>query len=122
MSIGVPLIRLGSVLARGTRHPDTVKVRTVKMVLDKRLMKYFNSRKDYWALEQDVKCKVGDIVLIENYRPEERPDVNARIRENIFPAGKVVDPITGRRCRGKDFIDEEARKFEIENYYNFKTE
>ena len=28
-----------------------------------------------------------------------------------FPSGQVTDPITGRRCRGTEFVQEDLRRF-----------
>jgi len=38
-------------------------------------------------------------------------DVNHYVAETIFPIGNVIDPVTGRRCRGTQYIDEINRQF-----------
>ena len=42
------------------------------------------------------------------------PLVSHRIKEQVFKLGAVVDPVTGQRCRGTSFIDEEMRQLEAE--------
>ena len=39
-------------------------------------------------------------------------EVGYRVGEVVFPIGRAVDPVTGRRCRGTRFIDDQARKEE----------
>lgn len=72
-------------------------------------MQYFNKRKDYWALEKDVKCNIGDFVLIEELDERVSPRTRYEIKETVFKLGAVVDPITGRRCRGTEFVDENRK-------------
>ena len=75
---------------------------------------YFNSRKHYWAEEGDIKTDVGDVILIERLPQKTTPLVSHRIKEQVFKLGAVVDPVTGQRCRGTTFIDEELRQLEAE--------
>ena len=35
-----------------------------------------------------------------------------KVKEVIFRVGQMVDPVTGRRCRGPYFVDEDMRKFQ----------
>jgi hypothetical protein len=44
------------------------------------------------------------------------PITTHKVCEHIFKIGEIVDPVTGRRCRGTKFIDEEHRKLTKENY------
>ena len=78
------------------------------------LFQYFNSRKHYWAVEGDIKTDIGDIILIERLPQKMTPLVSHRIKEQVFKLGAVVDPVTGQRCRGTSFIDEEMRQLETE--------
>ncbi|KAK7475010.1 hypothetical protein BaRGS_00033757, partial [Batillaria attramentaria] len=105
---------MGQVVRRGVKRPDTVRVRCLRLKLDDWLMKYFNYRKHYWALEKDTKCEIGDIVLIERQAKRTSPLISHEIKEHVFKLGSVVDPVTGKRCRGKVFIDEELRELEAE--------
>ncbi|KAL5021142.1 hypothetical protein ScPMuIL_000297 [Solemya velum] len=107
---------IGQVVMRGIKQPDSVKVRTLRMVLDKYLKKYFNKKKDYWVCDKKVTSNVGDIVLIKELTERLTPEVKHEVHEMVFELGKVVDPVTGRRCRGRDFIDEAAREAEIKKF------
>ncbi|XP_070178415.1 uncharacterized protein [Littorina saxatilis] len=75
---------------------------------------YFNGRKHYWAVEGDIKTDIGDIILIERLPEKLTPLVTHEIKEQVFKIGAVVDPVTGNRCRGTIFIDEELRQLEAE--------
>lgn len=33
------------------------------------------------------------------------------VHDIVFKMGNIIDPVTGRRCRGAKFIDEKLRKF-----------
>lgn len=105
---------IGQVVKRGVARPETVRVRCLRLKLDNWLMKYFNNRKHYWAYEGDIKCDIGDIVLIERLAQKTSPFVSHQIKEHVFKLGSIVDPVTGRRCRGKGFIIEELRELEAE--------
>ncbi|XP_064599280.1 small ribosomal subunit protein uS17m-like [Liolophura sinensis] len=100
---------LGHVMQRNVLAHDHVKVRVIKMMLDQYLLMYFNKRKDYWALEKDVKCNIGDFVLIEELDERVSPRTRFELKEIVFKLGAVVDPVTGRRCRGTEFIDENRK-------------
>ena len=44
-------------------------------------------------------------------------EVEYKVSEVVFPIGRAIDPVTGRKCRGLKFIDdlsrvEEKRKIE----------
>lgn len=105
---------IGQVVKRGVARPDTVRVRCLKLQLDENIHKYFNIRKHYWAIEQDIKTNIGDIILLEHLPQKLTPLVSHQIKEHIFKIGAAVDPITGKRCRGTIFIDEELRQLEEE--------
>lgn len=77
-------------------------------------MQYFNSRKHYWAIEKEDKCEIGDIVLIERLPKKLTPLVSHEIKHHVFKLGSVVDPVTGKRCRATEFIDEAARELEVQ--------
>jgi len=38
-------------------------------------------------------------------------DVNHFVAETVFPIGNVIDPVTGHRCRGTQYLDEVNRHF-----------
>lgn len=78
---------------------------------------YFNHPETYWAAEpESMTCKVGDIVKIQKLPESVTPITTHKVCEHIFKIGEIVDPVTGRRCRGTKFIDEENRKLSKEKY------
>ncbi|XP_076469814.1 small ribosomal subunit protein uS17m-like [Babylonia areolata] len=105
---------IGQVMKRGAMRQDFVKVRCLKMKLDKNLNKYFNTRKHYWAVDEKLKTKIGDIVLLEQLPEKLTPLVSHNIKEMVFELGAVVDPVTGQRCRATAYIDETERQLEKE--------
>ncbi|KAK6178476.1 hypothetical protein SNE40_013262 [Patella caerulea] len=112
---------MGQVMKRGIGRDNTLKVRCLQMKLDTYLNKYFNERKHIWAKEYEVKCNVGDIVLLQEMSELKIPRITHDIKEVVFPLGMVVDPITGRRCRGTEYIDESNRKLEAEKIATEKS-
>ena len=48
-------------------------------------------------------------------------EVEYKVGEVVFPIGKVVDPITGKRCRGTKFIEELSREDESIRVSQTKT-
>lgn len=66
---------------------------------------YFNNQYHYWATEPNMNCKDGDIVLIKPMAEPQSDRVKHYVKEVVFKVGNVVDPITGRRCRGPEFAD-----------------
>lgn len=49
---------------------------------------------------------IGDIVMIENQEGVSKVKVTHQVDSIIFKLGRVMDPLTGRQCRGMDFVDE----------------
>jgi len=54
---------------------------------------------------------VGDMVLIEQMSEPQSDRVRHVIKEVVFPVGHIIDPVTGRRCKGIEYLDEDNRKF-----------
>ncbi|XP_033753958.1 28S ribosomal protein S17, mitochondrial-like isoform X2 [Pecten maximus] len=120
MSKLVPLIRsitqkgsasgtmyIGHVVQRSAARPDALKIQTSKMVLDRNLKKYFSGRKFYWAEDNSNDCLIGDIVLIRSLPKNlDKKRVTHKVDRVVYKLGCVVDPVTGRRCRGTEFEDE----------------
>lgn len=59
-----------------------------------------------------MKCNVGDLVLIRSLPEPVSKQIKHEVHEIVFPVGNIVDPVTGRRCRGPDYLDEVRRKFD----------
>ncbi|ELT96882.1 hypothetical protein CAPTEDRAFT_40056, partial [Capitella teleta] len=81
------------------------KVRVMKMELDPYLNMYFNKAKDFWCQDPSKQSKMHDIVLIKPLEEPMTATVHHYIHEPVFPLGNIRDPVTGRRCRGPDYID-----------------
>ncbi|GFS27429.1 28S ribosomal protein S17, mitochondrial [Elysia marginata] len=109
---------LGQVLQREVLKPRVVNVRVMQQVFDKHLNMFFPESKDYKVIEQEVKVNSGDIVRIEKLNEKLTVEVEHKVVEVVFPIGRTVDPITGRRCRGMNFIDGKARQEEAERIAN----
>jgi len=75
------------------------------------LLQYFNKEEQLWAADPDLKYNVGDLVLVKKLDEPQIKDVNHFVAETIFPIGNVIDPVTGRRCRGTQYLDEIHRHF-----------
>jgi hypothetical protein len=74
-------------------------------------LQYFNKEAQLWAADPNQKYGVGDLVLIKKLPEPQSADVRHYVAEPVFHVGNVVDPVTGRRCRGPNYIDEVNRNF-----------
>ncbi|KAF7669081.1 hypothetical protein LDENG_00252080 [Lucifuga dentata] len=89
----------------GTKMPKTAKVRVTRLVLDPYLLKYYNKRKTYFAHDALRQCTVGDIVLLKALPEPRSKHVKHELAEIVYKVGRVVDPLTGRRVAGTEFLD-----------------
>lgn len=62
----------------------------------------------------DNKCKaqIGDIVLLKSLPEKLTPEIKTEIDSIVFKQGSLVDPVTGRACRGTEYIDVKEREEE----------
>ena len=74
---------------------------------------YFPAKRDRWCVEQQNQTKIGDIVIMKNLPHAVDKDVFTKVNEVLYSVGNIKDPITGRLCRGTEFIDEEQRAQEV---------
>ncbi|XP_041375423.1 28S ribosomal protein S17, mitochondrial-like [Gigantopelta aegis] len=102
-------IVIGQVMKRHKMRPELVKVRYLRLVLDNYLLKYFNKRFQCWAEDRSVKGDIGDMVLLKTLEEQKIPEVRHEVIEMVYKLGAIVDPVTGRRCRGKEYIEEAER-------------
>ncbi len=58
-----------------------------------------------------MKTGQGDIVYIKTMEEPQNERCAHYIHDIVFKCGNVIDPVTGKRCRGPDFIPEEKRNF-----------
>ncbi|XP_013394846.1 28S ribosomal protein S17, mitochondrial [Lingula anatina] len=105
---------LGRVIV--TRPDKLCKVRVIRMQLDGKLLRYFNKREDVWVLDRELQCKEGDIVLyqpIKNQKEHVRVPyapwgTSREIAKILYKVGETFDPVTGRRCFGTKYADEDT--------------
>ncbi|WAR11621.1 hypothetical protein MAR_025801, partial [Mya arenaria] len=75
------MVRIGQVIKKNARGDlNLVKVRAQNMKIDRRLMMR--------PVAREVFTKIGEI---------------------MFQVGNVRDPLTGRLCRGTEYVDETSR-------------
>ncbi|CAH3184715.1 unnamed protein product [Porites evermanni] len=79
----------------GTKMDKTAKVLVTRMVLYRKLRKYFNERKVYFAHDENNDCTRGDLVVIRECRKLSKKKAFT-VAEIVDKAPKVVDPETGQ--------------------------
>ncbi|XP_045193284.2 28S ribosomal protein S17, mitochondrial-like [Mercenaria mercenaria] len=113
MSKLTPMVAVGQVIKhRIWRDNRLVKVRLQRMSLDTNLLMYFPKQKDKWSVDIKNETKVGDIVVIRNLDETLGLDIYSKVDNILYQVGATVDPVTGRPCRGTEFLDEDRRKVE----------
>ncbi|XP_029924562.1 small ribosomal subunit protein uS17m [Myripristis murdjan] len=89
----------------GTKMQKTAKVRVTRLVLDPYLLKYYNKRKTYFAHDALQQCTVGDIVLLKALPEARSKHVKHELAEIVHKVGRVVDPLTGKKVAGTEFLE-----------------
>nr|ACQ58459.1 28S ribosomal protein S17, mitochondrial precursor [Anoplopoma fimbria] len=89
----------------GTKMYKTAKVRVTRLVLDPYLLKYYNKRKTYFAHDALRQCTVGDIVLLKALPEPRSKHVKHELSEMVYKVSRVVDPLTGKRVEGTEFVE-----------------
>uniref|UniRef100_A0A1A7YXG9 Small ribosomal subunit protein uS17m n=1 Tax=Iconisemion striatum TaxID=60296 RepID=A0A1A7YXG9_9TELE len=89
----------------GTKMTKTAKVRVTRLVLDPYLLKYYNKRKTYFAHDALQQCTVGDIVLLKALPERRSKHVKHELSEIVYKVGRVVDPLTGKKVAGTEFLE-----------------
>ncbi|XP_041657621.1 28S ribosomal protein S17, mitochondrial [Cheilinus undulatus] len=90
----------------GTKMQKTAKVRVTRLVLDPYLLKYYNKRKTYFVHDALQQCTVGDIVLLKALLEARSKHVKHELVEIVHKVGQVVDPLTGKRVAGTEFVEQ----------------
>lgn len=69
--------------------------------------------------DPEGKTKVGDILMIRPLKDRFSVHINAthEFEDILFPAGYIIDPVSGRRCRGLQY----AESNEIQTYSEMKV-
>ncbi|XP_030638317.1 small ribosomal subunit protein uS17m [Chanos chanos] len=89
----------------GTKMRKTAKVRVTRLVLDPYLLKFYNKRKTYFAHDALQQCSVGDIVLLRALPERRSKHVKHELSEIVYKVGNVIDPLTGKRVAGRQFLE-----------------
>ncbi|KAK7083971.1 37S ribosomal protein S17 mitochondrial [Halocaridina rubra] len=89
------IMLLGQCLAHTTKN--AAKVRVKRLVLDQNLHMYFPEFESHFAHDPEHKCKVGDIVLIQELPEKITKDITHSILKIVYPFGDVTDPISGKK-------------------------
>lgn len=69
---------------------------------------YFNKTSHHWAADHDKRSDVGDIVIIKKLDEPQSAHVHYNLDKIVFKVGQTIDPITGKRCRGPEFLKEKT--------------
>ncbi|XP_056450939.1 28S ribosomal protein S17, mitochondrial-like isoform X1 [Gadus chalcogrammus] len=89
----------------GTKMLKTAKVRVTRLVLDPYLLKYYNKRKTYFAHDAIQQCTMGDVVLLKALPEPRSKHVKHELVEIVYKVGRVVDPFTGLKVEGTQFLE-----------------
>ena len=73
---------------------------------------YFPQEDEKWAIDTKSSAEIGDIVLIKGLKDILHPELRHEIDSIVFKHGATVDPVTGRPCRGTEYVDAEEREAE----------
>ncbi|XP_013781577.1 28S ribosomal protein S17, mitochondrial-like [Limulus polyphemus] len=91
----------------------TAKISVMRMELNLRILKHFKERSDFYAYDPEEKCKPGDYVLIRELSEPISLKVKHKVEKIVYELGNIIDPITGQRCFGKEFIEDIDRESEL---------
>lgn len=69
------------------------------------LSKYYNKRKTYFAHDALEQCTVGDVVLLKALSEKRSKHVKHELSEVVYKVGQIVDPLTGKRVAGKQYLE-----------------
>ncbi|XP_065143469.1 small ribosomal subunit protein uS17m [Paramisgurnus dabryanus] len=89
----------------GTKMKKTAKVRVTRLVLDPYLLKFYNKRRTYFAHDALEQCSIGDVVLLKALPERRSKHVKHELSEIVYKVGQVVDPLTGKRVAGRQFLE-----------------
>lgn len=69
-------------------------------------LQYYNKRKTYFAHDALRQCTVGDVVLLKALPEARSKHVKHELVEIVYKVGRVVDPLTGKKVAGTEFIED----------------
>ncbi|GIY20733.1 uncharacterized protein CDAR_99921 [Caerostris darwini] len=93
---------------------NALKVFAPKYVMDERLTMYFRENDAFYVEDPTKKCKEGDYVLVRELPPESRKkNITHTIEKLLYEQGNFIDPLSGRKCAGQEFVDDIKRTCEL---------
>lgn len=66
---------------------------------------FYNKRKTYFAHDALEQCTVGDVVLLKALPERRTKHVRHELAEIVFKVGAVVDPLTGKKVAGSQYLE-----------------
>lgn len=91
---------------------NVTKVAVPKYVMDERLTMYFRENTHYYV-QDPLKCNEGDYVMIRELSDGEDKNITHKVEQLVYQRGNYVDPLTGKRCAGTEYIDDIKRTCEL---------
>lgn len=67
----------------------------LSQIKSKLLIQYFRKDEIFYAHDPEKKCKVGDIVLIQELPNKLTRLITHKVMDIIYPLGDITDPVTG---------------------------
>uniref|UniRef100_A0A6M2DQD9 Putative mitochondrial/ ribosomal s17-like protein n=1 Tax=Xenopsylla cheopis TaxID=163159 RepID=A0A6M2DQD9_XENCH len=103
---------------------SAAKIRVKRMDLDENLLMYFRKDEIFYAHDPEKKCKVGDIVLIQELPNKLTRLITHKVMDIIYPLGDITDPVTGKKCvvsQYREDIEKTIDKFgRLESTFNYE--
>lgn len=69
------------------------------------VFQFYNKRKTYFAHDALEQCSVGDVVLLKALPERRSKHVKHELSEIVYKVGQLVDPLTGKRVAGCQFLE-----------------
>ncbi|XP_003747310.2 28S ribosomal protein S17, mitochondrial [Galendromus occidentalis] len=104
-------LMLGKVITAAVNN--SVKVQVTQYVLNKHLMCHFKERTDYEVLDEKLRTKLGDWVLLEKLPEKHSLTIDYKVKDIVWMMGNIIDPITGKKCVKTDFEEDLDREAEL---------
>ena len=90
----------------GFSMKQTIKVAAPSFKFDDFLKTHFRENEEMMVHDPEEKGKQGDWVLIRKLPQPLSLQVKHQLIKVVYPNGEMVDPVTGRKCIGTDFVDD----------------
>ena len=97
----------------GPSMKSTVKVLVPSLKLDTFFNMYFRENQQFLVDDNQLHCSAGDWLLIRRLEQPLSLRVNHRVEKIVYKAGQVVDPLTGKRSLGYQYVSDADRKSKL---------